>query len=148
VIYKVASGSEGATLSITGTGGGNGGYHIYRITGYQGVPVIAAASLGFSQPDPPNLTTGFGAVDTLWLACCFFGNVGASISAYSANYTNGSADVTASGNPGTVGTCRRNLNAASENPGAFTTNISPWMAAATIGIQGLTATPRSMAAIV
>ena len=68
---KVASGSEGATLSLTISGSTSSAHTSYRISGASQTtdPYIAANAGALStHPDPPALTPGT-TDDFLWIAC-------------------------------------------------------------------------------
>ena len=70
--YRIADGTEGTSVSITSTGTSmRSAHNSYRIAAgtYQGIPVAATPAHGTSaNPDPPVLTSGFGATGTLWIA--------------------------------------------------------------------------------
>jgi hypothetical protein len=135
VWYKIADGTEGSTVTATGSNTWVA-YHIYRLSSAAGTPVAASTGTGFfTNPNPPNLVSGFGAVDTLWLAADFWNNGSATQTAYPSTYTNGSFDQSGS-NPPAVGSARKQTTAASEDPGAFTLTVGPWAVAMTIGIKG------------
>jgi len=126
--YKVAAGDEGASITITTSEGVHSAHTTYRITDYSGVPVAAGPHTSTNgYPDPPSLTTGWGAVDTLWFAVVGFDDTG--ISSWPANYGDTRSDHGSGYRYANVSTCRRELNAASENPGAFTLgNVGPAIA--------------------
>lgn len=130
--YRIADGTEGATITVTSVGNEESAHTSFSISHYQGVPECGTSATGASvNPDPPNLTPSWGAQETLWIACAGIDRAGAeTITAYPANYTDGREDqYTAAGTTTSVGTARRELNAASENPGTFTLdNISNWIA--------------------
>jgi hypothetical protein len=92
-------------------------YHISAASWYKnlagGVAVGTAATGGSSaDPNPPNLAPSWGAVDILWIAHAV-SNVASTVSSYPTDYTDGDDN-------GMLGfTARRELNAASENPGVF-----------------------------
>jgi hypothetical protein len=113
VYAKVSDGSEGADTTFT-TGGSTDGYHITcRISGASGNVFRAAETTG---TDPPNLAPGVGAKDFLWFTA-LLAAVGESLTAVPTNYGNllqtpGGSEIWAA--------VRRELNAASENPGNWT----------------------------
>lgn len=127
--YKIANGTEGGTnQSFIDGGGGDTSAQVYRITGWHGTtpPEMPAGATGNdTNPNPPSLTASWGAADNLWLAvmACAPGSV--TVSAYPSSYTNGQDD-----GSGTfmVASARRELNTATENPGAFTANSTLWVA--------------------
>ncbi len=106
----------------------------WRITGYAGTPVATIATGDSTNANPPNLGPSWGAADTLWLAVMGIDGF-PTISAAPANY----GQFNQNSFVGTTSWCRiatgeRELNAASENPGTFTSDTEQWVAA-TIAIQ-------------
>ncbi|KKL61161.1 hypothetical protein LCGC14_2198090, partial [marine sediment metagenome] len=123
--YRIADGSEGSTITVVTSNAEMTAHTSYRITDYLGIPEIGATVTSISAiPDPPNLTPSWGAKDTLWLAITGYDIGQTAISAYPASYTDGRNDRSDSVNGVGVGIARRELNAASENPGTFTLSTS------------------------
>jgi len=134
--YKVAAGTEGATITVTTNASVRSAHTSYRITDYDGVPEVGASATGSStNPDPPNLSPTWGAKDTLWFTSCAYRDNGSTtIFAYSANYTNGRLDSLPGSLVCGIGTARRELNADSENPSTFTLSASQAWVANTVAI--------------
>jgi hypothetical protein len=115
--YKVADGAEGGSVTFVAGAAASYSSVAVRINlgTYTGVPVAGVAEIGGGAPDPPSLTSGFGAVDTLWLACV---DSDAAQAGWSAGYN-------LVGNAGNAGyrsyMAKRNATAATENPGAWAT---------------------------
>lgn len=66
--YKIADGTEGASINVTTDVNQQSAHFVYRITGYSGVPVAGTTAVGNSaNPDPPNLTPGWNG-NSLWIA--------------------------------------------------------------------------------
>lgn len=132
VYYKVANGTEGANVTANFSTTLNWAYSTLRIdkNTYIGTPAIGTATTGsLTNPDPPNLTSGFGAVDTLWLATCYATAAQASVPA---NYTT----ISSSSNTSCYNyVAYRNRTIATEDPGTFGT-ATYWMAN-TVAIKGL-----------
>jgi hypothetical protein len=134
--YKVAAGTEGTTGNITVASASTPApyaWQVYKIpkNTFTGVPVVPAAVTGAaSNPDPPSNTSGFGAVDTLWLAISTSTDVDET--AAPANYTgllhNGLAS-------GYIQSAQRRNTTATENPGTFNNAADEWVAN-TIAIKG------------
>jgi hypothetical protein len=127
----VADGTEGATITITlGTSRILVGI-CYRITGAVGLAVSTIATGSGSQPDSSNLTDILtSARDVLWLTLGGCDDAETLTNAPT-NYVNGTLQAsTATGTGGcTIFGASRQLNAASENPGAWTLgSTSIWMA--------------------
>lgn len=136
--YRIADGEEGATITVETSTWEMSAHTSYRITGYSGTPEAGiSATSNSSWPDPPSLTPTWGAEDTLWFAC--EGNDHQySVSSYPTNYADGRNDIASSSSGCGVGTCRRELNAVSENPGTFTIAASEQWVANTVAIQPAT----------
>ena len=120
--YRQADGTEGASITVTTSSNASSGHNTYRITGAED-PATQAPEAATVQStaaettiDPPLLTPTGGAKDYLWLAVAA-SRGGGTLSATPTNYTNLLQD---SGADATLGSSRRELNAASEDPGAFT----------------------------
>ena len=124
--YRVADGSEGASIEVTTSDWRGSSHTTYRVTGYSGTPEAGTAVIDLgTAPDPPSLTPSWGAKDTLWLAAVGYFAGTATVTAYPTNYSNGRNDRLDNGDYGVgIGSARRELNAASEDPGTFT--LSAW----------------------
>lgn len=133
--YKVASGSEGASVTVTASSTVGWACNSYRISNYTGVPEAATAGGTSTTPNPPSVTPSWGARNTLWIAV--EGDADATTTAVTspANYTNQltavrSPNPIASGTGPRLSSALRELNAASEDPGTWTIPSSdPWNAA-------------------
>ena len=138
--YRIADGEEGATITVETSTWEMSAHTSYRITGYSGTPEAGiSATSNSSWPDPPSLTPTWGAEDTLWFAC--EGNDHQySVSSYPTNYADGRNDIASPSTGCGVGTCRRELNAVSENPGTFTIAASEQWVANIIAIQPILVT--------
>lgn len=124
VAYRIADGSEGGTnITVTTAAASEGAYIAFRINNWHGTTPpekgTAVTSSGGATPDPPNLAPSWGAADNLWIVFAARNIAGGStLVAYPANYTSNQNDqASATLVRGNVAT--RALNAASENPGAF-----------------------------
>jgi hypothetical protein len=128
--YKIADGTEGATITVT-TGSAEQSAHIsYRITGnhrYAAPEVSTGATGNSTSPNPDSLTPTGGAKDYLWIAV--EGNdAGEAASAYPSNYTNGQTNAVGTTGGANIAVARRELNASSEDPAAFTIPLKKWIA--------------------
>lgn len=137
-----ADGTEGSTLSIT-TDADSGASQIYRITGHDAAtPTEGATGAGGnnSTPNPPAVTPSWGAADTLWFAVHARRGT-TTVSAYPTSYTNGINDTSGTGNPAQVASARRELNASSEDPGAFTLSGTARNVPGTVAVRPASAPP-------
>jgi hypothetical protein len=129
--YKIADGTEGATITVD-TGSSEQSAHIsYRITGhdYAQAPEVSTGATGNStSPNPDSLTPTGGAKDYLWIAVEGNDDGQSAASAYPSNYTNGQTNNSGASGGANVAVARRELNASSEDPGAFTTPLEKWVA--------------------
>lgn len=132
VAWREAVGDEdGSTFDVTVTTGQSGAHIIYRITGAedpdtQAPEVTSFQDSGFTHNPPANTPTG-GSKEYLWIAVSCMNNAeGASFTIFPSGYGNtGTVDTvgTGSGNVA-IAYCDRTNEAASEDPGTFTTDIS------------------------
>lgn len=128
--YRVADGSEGSTITVTTGSTGRSAHISYRITDYTSTPEGEVNS----SINPPSLTPSWGTKDSLWIAVARLSAHGGTPAA-PANYSD-LQDV----NPArdTRGfSAVRNLNASSEDPGAFGGTAFGSVIGCTIGVQGI-----------
>lgn len=125
---KVASGSEGGgTVDFVTSATESASAQCYRISGWHGlIAGIAAGTAGSvstgTTADPPSLSPGWGALDTLWLATCHTSTT-QTISSGPTNYTNLTQTTSGSGTTfAQTISARRNNNTATEDPDVFTTS--------------------------
>lgn len=121
VVYKIADGTEGASVNITSTGSTKTAHNSYRISGAN--PTNPIASIGATNTiDPPSLNGQFGVDDLLWLVMASTDRTDNTFSAPT-NYTNAITAETAAASSDTgnvrLSTARRSLNALSEDPGTW-----------------------------
>lgn len=108
---------------------------VVRGTGPESAEIVA----GSSGNNPPSLTPSWGSGQTLWLALWHgLGTSGLSVTAPPAGYT----DLTLAGKPsdsnaGWLAWARRNLEADTEDPGAFTGSAPSHNGSSTIAIPGI-----------
>lgn len=151
VIYaKVADGTEdGLTLSVsTGASSEQSVHRTLAIQDWEGtlsggLNVPTAATGTSTTPDPPAATDSWGTVDRKTIAV--MGNdFSRTVSAYPSGYTLNQFNDTSGGGAGCgLGSAGRNGNEGSQNPGTFTIDSSDQWVAATISIQGSSATTAS-----
>ena len=147
VAYQFTTGSEGyastgATTTLTITSVEQSAHTTYLLSGVDTAtpPEAATATTGTSTaPNSGSLNpAGWGTEDTLWFAYAATNGMSSTtprFSAYPTNYTNGRSDISAGGNGVVQAVARRELNAASEDPGAFTIDTSAAWRASTIGVR-------------
>jgi hypothetical protein len=143
--WRKADGTEGATITLSTPVSGKFAALSWRITGAADPtvqpPQFATLATGASvNPNPGSLTPTGGAKDYLWLAVGGWeGEQTSPPGTFPANYTLNQIGAD-SGIAGAVATnCRlagagRQLNAASEDPGAFTISVSDDWTATTLAI--------------
>lgn len=139
--YKVASGSEGASVAVTSAAARKSAHQAFRITNYQGTPEATSTNAAATTQDPPSLSPSWGSDDTLWIAYAGWRNSQIGVEGLPANYTDLRFTFTGSPTNSTdEATCVsmvRELAASSENPPAFSTGAtSVNSCSATIAIRG------------
>jgi cellulose synthase/poly-beta-1,6-N-acetylglucosamine synthase-like glycosyltransferase/CheY-like chemotaxis protein len=126
--YRQANGSEGASITVTTNVSVLAAHNAYRITGAADPssqpPEAATANFTDSSGttvDPPSLSPTGGAKDYLWIAVASWRRTGRTLTGTPTNYTDTvSIDSTGYSNGLWLASVRRQLNAASEDPGVFT----------------------------
>lgn len=149
IAKKKALGTESGNFTVTHTAAEQGCWIVLRIVGWEGTlgtgfgngvsggAVMRIATSGTSAaPDPSALNpTTWDIEDTLWLIIGASNGGDTVYSGFPANYTNGSAQASGGANGAALGTARREFATASENPGAFTTDVSAEWVTETIAIR-------------
>ncbi len=142
VFTKIASGAEGATLNITHASTLSASI-AYQVTGNRnGLTTSEFAAIRMAAgtpPDPLSLTPTWGAADNLWIAFVNSAASASTITGYPTDYNLEQLSVaTAGGSGGTVvAGCARILNAASDDPSAFTVAADSVHVAYTIAVRPL-----------
>jgi hypothetical protein len=128
VRYRIADGTEGASITVTTGASGSTAHCAVRITDHgSGVnaPEAAIAHAANSSINPPGLTPTGGAKNYLWLEGYGINGTGTS-TGQSTNYT--MIANTSNGAPDTA-IAYRELNAATEDPGLMSaTSVVRWIA--------------------
>jgi hypothetical protein len=127
MLYRVADGSEGATVTVTSTQSGKAAHASYRITGSDTskAPVASAQSGdATAHPDTLTVTPAGGSADYLFISC-FASDGVPTVTAWPTNYTLGQLNPLSGGSGGsgskaTLGVSARQLTASSDNPGLYT----------------------------
>lgn len=134
--YKLsASGSEGATVSVTSSGNTDSAYTSYRVSGHDTSTAPEANSSSTSEtatPNPPSLTPAWGSAATLWIAGCTISG-SQTLDSYSSGYSGGRKDGT-----GTrfVASAYLQSTVSSEDPGTLSfSGGAPAVRPFTIGIK-------------
>ena len=147
--YRWTDGSEGSTISIATGTATRSNHQSLLISGAQNpstqAPEAQTSTVNNLPPDPPSLTPTGGAKDYLWIACGSQArsDVDHDLTGAPSSYSNLNASATTGGTGAgwsTGATAERQLNASSENPGAFTSTngIIGESAAVTIAIHPTT----------
>lgn len=135
ILFRIADGSEGANVTFTSGQPQVAVHRSWRFTGHHvsTAPEAALLSITSGTPDPPALNpTNWDAEDTYWITTCAISdNLSVQLSAPT-NYSQLFADDV--GADLGFATAERELNAASEDPGAWGVGTIP------IGIDKSTAT--------
>jgi hypothetical protein len=137
VAYRRCDGSEGATITVTKTGTGAPTFTARRITGAHGSSapeLVFAAASSIATPDPSSLSPSWGAEDTLWIASTSRIDTAAPLS-YPTNYSLDQQHQVPATASFSLSSAARQLNAASEDPGAFSYSIAAGSIPATIAIR-------------
>ena len=134
IITKVAEGSD--ALTVTSSVSDIVNAYVIRLTGAASVYVSSPfGSAAAADADPPNLDPGVGAKDFLWLVAVAF-DAQTVATAAPANFTDLTTNAGDSSGACSISWARRELNASSLNPGAFT-SVSQEYVAFTIAVEPL-----------
>lgn len=142
--YRQADGTEGATVTVNGTASSKFTSVSLRISGHSNpatqAPEISAVATGTSvSPNSLSLSPTGGAKDYLWLTMAAYEGEQTDPPTFPTNYTLGQV-AASSGTAGVVATnsrsasAGRQLNASSEDPGAYTISASDDWTAVTIAV--------------
>lgn len=134
IYIKVAVGNEdGGTVDFNGSSA-EGAADCYRITAWGGttsdVEVSTVVSAVGATADPASLTPSWGAKDNLWLIFVGMANDEELMTGAPTNYGNIENQISGAGEnlSASVGSCRRELNATTEDPGAATIDFASYHA--------------------
>lgn len=128
--WKIATGSEGSTVTFTTSAGTSSAHISARISGGVSAEVSSEATGSSTAPNPPSFSPSWGSTKTLWLAYASFANV--SLTSYPSGYTGG---VVSTGSVARNACAFRANKASSEDPGSFTLNGATGWRAWTLAIQ-------------
>jgi hypothetical protein len=141
VLWKIATGSEGSTVTVSNGGGTQYLAAIaWRISGGKSVEAPSTPATGSSTtPTPASLTPSWGKRSTLWFAMFHSNGLFQSaptVSAYPSGFS-GAQQQNGSNASGynTVSAAWQQDRVATKSPGAFTLNASRGWASYTIGIK-------------
>jgi hypothetical protein len=141
IAYLIASGGE-TTVTVTSSAAERSEHLSIRISAatWHGVtgPQVTTVTGNSANPNSPSLTPSWGAEDTLWITtfavddpATVFPVVAFPTNYGSNNLSNGTGDNSTAG----VALATRNLNAATEDPGAFTIQSADDWVASTIAVR-------------
>lgn len=134
-LYKVATGSEGSTVTLVGSSSVRTSWQVLLIRG-GALPVEREVTNGTNSINPPSLSPSWGQAKTLWIASAINSGASFSITAAPASYSEFSANIFSSGGTSLgLASAIRQREAASENPGSFTGTEDGYTRAATFAIQ-------------
>lgn len=131
--YKFSTGSETGTIAVTqaATITGDAGFIYLSIAGAHASAPPESGGLSQSSADAGSITPSWGALDTLWIAAMVNGETSLTgtfdgVTVAPTNYTNLATHAITQD---AIGGCQgavafRQLNAASEDPGAFTADAA------------------------
>lgn len=138
--YRIADGTEGATVSTTNSFGERSAHITYRIQKgtYTGVPIFERANGSSSSPNPPTLSPSWGSQNYLWIASAH-ANESSDVSSYPTNYGDElmvrTSGVTSSDDEhAQMATAHQFFETDGQNPGSFSFNQTVTWAAYTVAI--------------
>lgn len=150
VYERVATGTESGSFNMTLTSAQIGIWRMVHMTGTNNASVAAisgGSAVTTATPDPPSLTPAWGSADDLWFALAASADGRTTLTTPPTNYGNQFSDNT-TGTTGGLGlsSARRELTAATEDPGTFTLSRSAATIAVTVSVRGSSVTAVSSVA--
>ncbi len=145
VFAKLAAGTETGTFTFAAAASEQGGWRIFRITGWFGGAIadgvqeqdaVGASGAGgtSSTPNPPSEpASNWGVEDTLWFAACA-ADTSRTVSVYPLAGNN-TADVSGGAGGATLGLCTTISAVDTLDPGTFTISASDDWAATTVAVR-------------
>lgn len=126
------------TVTMTTSGNVESCTHVFHMRGGNlevNTPVFEfdSSGTGTTSPDPPSLTSPYGAVEHLWIAAVAHSNTG-STSAAPSGYTNLASSEGGNSDSHGLASAHRTATTATEDPGSFTWGTSRAPIMITIGI--------------
>ena len=144
VAYRIADGTEGASITVTMSSARDLVSLVYRISGTSGnAPEMGTATGDSNSPNPPSLTPSWGSKDTLWLV---YGS-GDNGKVYTAAPTSYTDLIAQDRGQAASGSARRENATATEDPGTFTMESAEAWQTVTLAVEpagGGTDTPVNM----
>lgn len=139
VYYRVATGSEGSTASLTSSTSTRFVAWTGLIKGWNSsfVPEFSFTDYQGTNPDPPSLTPTWGNQSCLWLAIAAgraTAGAGAAVTAYPTDYSYYQNSEALAARM-SMGVAARQLTASSQDPGTFTMSLTSNFSVATIAIR-------------
>lgn len=138
IFHKVATGSEGGTtenftLEISQTCV----FLVIAVDNQNGIESTAGSTGLNANSNSASLSPSWGAEDTMWITVSCYADDDGTVTSYPSGYTGGLNIVGGGGtnNSCCIGFCYRNLNAASEDPGAIVLSETERWRAWTVAIR-------------
>lgn len=142
IYSKIATGSEGATQTISLSGATRANATSYQISGNRptvtssDIEVSTASDASTATPNPPNLAPAWGAARNVWFAATFATSGGYTFTSCPADYTSSCLNVNSSTSAGNgVATGYRILDAASDDPGTYSTATAVTRSTYTVAVR-------------
>ena len=144
--YLIATGGETSVI-VTTSGVERSQHYAIRISAAswhgttppeKNLSGVAADTGSSGTPNSGSLTPSWGSADTLWISTFAMADPGGQfpVTGWPTNYTdNRLSNGTGAGSTGGIALATRNLNATSDDPGAFAVTGSEWWAASTIAVR-------------
>lgn len=134
--YKVASGSEGSSVTLTASRTVTWTAVVYRIGNYQGTPQASSSATGTSTaPNAASLTPSWGTDSALWFAAAYVDNTN-----FMTGWPSGFPNIVDYGVPtsgwAVLSTVWLNAVASSMDPGAWALSASNTWGAITVAVRG------------
>lgn len=139
IIYLIAGSSLSGTFDVVLSSSQAASWMCYRVSAPLGAKLdtfkISAAATGSSnQPNSPSLTSSSAVSEILWLSLFGADPTPVSVTGWPADYSSFTLDHNTGGLSPTVGVAAREIDSATQDPGAFTISASRQWVAFTVAI--------------
>ncbi len=134
IIYKLADGNEGTTITVTTSASEATAHLSYRIRGAVDITISNSATGSSTTPNPGTLAHGWGSLPVLWLASCGW-DANKTCTGYPAGYSGGMYARYNSTSGCGVATAYKSATAETEDAGTFTISATDTWVAYTVALK-------------
>ncbi len=137
VRYRIADGTEGATIDVDSSASEQSAHVSYRINAWHGTtpPEVDIAGANTANPDPPSVTASWGSDDNLWIAGTGYNDGRTVVTAYPTDYVSNQLNPAVGAGGTGVGVATDEVATNTEDPATFTIDNGEVQTAFTIVVR-------------